>query len=121
MSDLELEKAAMGPRRWIELCFAFEKQHLNDPYTMLRPRTTRIINDSFATEVNHVTTEFFIVPGGRYLVSSSPDGISVLDLGYTSNADCEIIASVGLEGGYKTCIVQATPDGMGLIILSSNS
>ena len=125
MSDLELEMAAMGPRRWIELCFAFKKQHLDDPGAILRPRETRIINNSFATaEVNHhVTTDFFIVPGGRYLVSSSPEGISVLDLGYTSSVDCKLIASVGLEGRYKTCVVQVTraPDGMGLIILSSNA
>ena len=123
MSDLEIEKAAIGPRRWIELCGEFEKQHPSDS-VMLRPRTTRIINDSFATEVNYVTTDIFIVPGGRYLVSSSPDGISVLDLGYTSSADCKLIASVGLEDGLgynKTCIVQATPDGMGLIIFLSNA
>jgi hypothetical protein len=120
MSDLELEKAAMAPRRWIELCRAFEKRHLNDPGAILHPRATRIINDSFATEVNYDTTDFFIVPGGRYLVSSSPDGISVLDLGYTSNADCKLIASVRPRGGSDTCIVQATPDGMGLIIYSSN-
>ena len=121
MSDLELEKAAMGPCMWIELCGAFEKRHLDEPGALLHPRAIRIINDLFATEVSHITTDFFYVPGGRYLVSSSPDGISVLDLGYTSSANCKLIASIKLEGRYKTCIVQATPDGMGLIILSSNS
>jgi hypothetical protein len=121
MSDLELEKAAMAPRRWIELCSAFQKQHIDDP-AILCPRATRIINDSLATEVDYVTTEFFIVPGGRYLVGSSPDCISVLDLGYTSSADCKLIASVGLEGrSSDTFLVQATPDGMGLIIVSSNA
>ena len=40
MSDLEHEKAAMRPRRWIELCGAFEKQHYN---ATLCPRATRII------------------------------------------------------------------------------
>ena len=120
MSDLEIEKAAMGPRRWIELCGAFEKQHFNDPGAIMRPRTTRIINSLFATEVDYVSTEIFIVPGGRYLVGSSPDGISVLDLGYTSSADCKLIASVEPEGGSDTCIVQATPDGMGLTIFSTN-
>ena len=118
MSDLEIEKAAMGPRRWIELCGAFEKRHLNDPGVILSPRSTRIISDSFDTEVDYDNTQFFIVPGGRYIVSSSSDGISVLDLGYTSSADCKLIASVELEGGSNTCLVQATPDGMGLIIFS---
>ena len=32
MSDLELEKAAMAPRRWIEFCGAFEKRYLNDDF-----------------------------------------------------------------------------------------
>jgi hypothetical protein len=125
MSDLELEKTAMAPRRWIELCGAFEKHHLNDPGAILFPRTARIINDSFATGVYYTDTDFFIVPGGRYLVSNSPTGgISVLDLCHTSSADCKLIASVGSERrgrGGNTCIVQATPDGMGLIIFSSNS
>jgi hypothetical protein len=121
MSDLELEKTAMGPRRWIELCGAFEKQHHTDPGAKLTPRATRVIDHSLTSEVNFVTTEFFIVPGGRYLVGSTPDGISVFDLGYTSSADCKLIASVGLKGRYKNYIVQATPDGMGLIIFSSNA
>ena len=126
MSDLELERSAIAPHRWIELCGAFEKQHLNDPGTTLRPRATRIIDNSLFTEVdigllNIHLSDFLLVPGGRYLVNSSHAGISVLDLGYTSSADCKLIASVGLEGeiGDETCIVQATPDGMGLIIFSS--
>ena len=54
-------------------------------------------------------------------MGSSLDGISVLDLGYTSSADCKLIASVGPEGGCNICIVQATPDDMGLTIFSSNA
>ena len=121
MSDLELENAAMGPHRWIELCGAFERQHPNDPGAVLWPRTIRIIN---AIEIDYFATDLFIVPGGRYLVTSSHISISVLDLGYTSSVDCKVIASVGLEGGdygCNTCLVQATPDGMGLIIVWSNS
>ena len=120
MSDLEIEKAAMGPRRWIELCGAFEKQHLNDSDATLRPpRTIRIINDSFATKVDYTNTDFYIVPGGRYLVRSSPKDLSVLDLGYTSSAECKLIASVRLaavKGESNRCLVQTTPDGMGLAI-----
>ena len=119
MSNLEIEKAAMGPRRWIELCGAFEKQHPNDDGVILRPRATRIINDLLDT---YIHCKLFIVPGGRYLVSSSPDCISVLDLGYTSSSDCKLIASVGLpvENSYcKDVTVQATPDGTGLTIFSS--
>jgi len=120
MSDLEIENAAMGPRRWIELCNAYGKQHLNDPTIILCPRTTRIIDHLIPTEIIYEYTDFFIVPGGRYLVSFSPDNISVLDLGYTSSSECKLIASVVPEGGSYTCIVQTTPDGMGLAIYSSN-
>jgi hypothetical protein len=120
MSDLEIEKAAMGPRRWIELCGAYEKQHLNDPTAILRPRKTRNIDHLFATEVYFDYTDLFIVPGGRYLVSCSPRDISVLDLGYTSSADCKLVASVVPEGGSYSCMIQTTSDGMGLTIYSSN-
>ena len=117
MSDIELEKAAMGPRRWIELCAALEKEHVNEPGAILCPRTTRKIDELITTD--YAATENFMVPGGRYLVGSTPNNISVFDLGYTSNADCKRIASVDSKDHYKSCKVQATPDGMGLIILAS--
>ena len=102
MSDLELERAAMGPRRWIS---ALQKNK------MPRPRKTRVIKDT-------ASVCSFIVPGGRYLVIAS-NGIFVWDLGYVSTVDCELVASVGLGDKFKFLVVQATPDGMGLVILTS--
>ena len=110
MSDLELEQAAMAPRRWIKFCGAFQKQHSNDFSETLRPRTTRIIEDKVET--------LFIVPGGRYLVTAGR-GISVWDLGYVSTVDCKLVASAGLEDLFFLLVVQATPDGKGLVILST--
>ena len=110
MSDLELEQAAMAPRRWIELCGAFRKQHSNDSSARLHPRTTRIIK--------HATDSLFIVPGGRYLVTAGYS-ISVWDLGYVSTVDCKLVASAELEDVCELCMVQTTSDGKGLIILSS--
>jgi hypothetical protein len=118
MSDSELENAAMGPRRWIELCGKFEKVHRDlDHNVILAPRTTKIIDHPLFTKAHYL--DFFLVPGGRYLVGFSSNGISVFDLGYTSSADCKLIASVGPEGGSDDCVVQATPDGMGLTIYSN--
>jgi hypothetical protein len=113
MSDLELERAAMAPRRWIELCVAFQKQHSNEYSEMLHPRTTRIIKE---LEVDD--SRYFIVPGGRYLVTLG-NGLCVWDLGYVSTVDCKLVASVGLVGELDS--VQTTPDGMGLVILSTNT
>ena len=115
MSDLEIEKAAMGPRRWIELCSALQKQDHNDNGVTLRPRATRSFNVS--NDLN-AGVGLFIVPGGRYLVSHSRKSISVWDLGYTSSSDCKLIASVERKVKYKKFMVYATPDGMGLIIFS---
>jgi hypothetical protein len=115
MSNLEIEKAAMGPHRWTELCGPFENQDLNDHGVILRPRSTRIINALFPTVVDN-DFDFFIVPGGRYLVRSSQECVSVLDLGFASSSDCKLIASVELPlDGVNTDIqVQTTSDGMGL-------
>jgi hypothetical protein len=119
MSDLELERTAMAPTRWIELCSALEKWPFNGPGTILRPRAIRIINDAFISKVDIHYSDFFLVPGGRYLVCCWLDGVSVLDLGYsTSCAGCKLIASVGLKGD-KSCMVQVTADGMGLMIFLS--
>ncbi|KAF8812954.1 hypothetical protein BYT27DRAFT_7239602 [Phlegmacium glaucopus] len=112
MTVVELEHAAMAPRRWIELCTAFEN---DDSGAKLCARTTRIINNPLAATARDC--ELFIVPGGRYLVGQSPKGVFVWDLGYTSSADCKLIASVECKSYY--CMVQATPDDMGLIIFSS--
>ena len=120
MSDLEIERAAMGPRRWIELCGAYKKRYINDSAAILRTRATRIIDYlPFANEVDYFYIKNFIVPGGQYVVSSAPERISVLDLGYNSSSDCKLIASVEPEGDYNTCLVQATPNGMGLVICLS--
>ena len=124
MSDSELEKSAMAPSRWIELCGAFKQpEHLNQRGEILPPRATRIIDGSFGTEVDYDATEIFLVPGGRYLLSYMYDIISVLDLGYSSSTDCKLVASVRPEGGcdIQDCRAQATPDGMGLTIFSSNA
>jgi hypothetical protein len=109
MSDLELERAAMGPHRWNELCGAFQMQHSYDTSEVLRPRTTRIIKD--------MINELFIVPGGRYLVTAG-NGLFVWDLGYVSTVDCKLVASVGQGNDFEFCTVQATPDGKGLVILT---
>ena len=111
MSDLELERAAMAPHRWLELCGEFQKQHSNDFSKMLHPRTSRIIE-------HDDSSHFVIVPGGRYLVSAGM-GLYVWDLGYVSTVDCKLIASVGLGVEFVFLKVQATPDGNGLVILTS--
>jgi hypothetical protein len=109
MSDLELERAAMAPRRWVELT---GKQRSNDFSEMLHPRTTRIIN-------NGDNLRLFIVPGGRYLVTAG-NGLFVWDLGYVSSIDCKLVASVGLGCHHDICGIQATSDGKGLILASES-
>ena len=118
MSGLELEQAAIAPHRWIELSGAVKKQQSDDPGAILCPRTTRIIRDLAMLSMPY----FFLVPGGRYLVVAANNSLLVWDLGYVSNTYCTLIASdeVGLKGGAHfppICMVQATQDGMGLIIL----
>ena len=110
MSDLELERAAMAPSRWLELC-GKQKQHSNDSIEMLHPRTSRIIEHGDSSL-------FFIVPGGRYLVTAGV-GLYVWDLGYVSTVDCKLVASVGLGDKFSFLEVQATPDGKGMVILTS--
>src|ERR1700679_1598154 len=110
MSVLELEQAAMAPRRWIELW----KEHSTSTdfgRMTLHPRTTRTIKHAD-------NPHCFIVPGGRYLVTAGC-GLFVWDLGYVSTADYKLIASVKQEDHFRFCQVQATPDGKGLVIASS--
>lgn len=82
MSLLELEHAALSPRRFVK-CI---KQHQSSdpalPYQNrilpLRKRT----DPSFTYPVNSL----FLVPGGRFLFTSHPiSGIALWDLGYNAN------------------------------------
>ena len=82
MSDLELERAAMAPRKWIEHCGAFQKHSGdNECSDVLNPRTARII------DCDGIHSSHFLVPGGRYMVTAG-NGLSVWDLGYVSTVDC---------------------------------
>ena len=112
MSNLDLERAAMGPRRWIDLCVRGALQNEDPTFSeMLHPRKIRAIED-------YDKIDFFIVPGGRYLVTAGTS-LSVWDLGYVSTADCKLVASVEVEDYCSHIMVQATPDGKGLVILFS--
>ena len=121
MSNLELERAATAPHRWIELYDAFKKQDSGDPGAILCPRTTRLIMD--VTTGMQPMPYIFLVPGGRYMVVATIKRLFVWDLGHVPNVYCTLIASVGLEGGSPYdwfCMVQVTPDEVGLIILVCN-
>ena len=112
MSDVELEQAALAPHRWISLCSTFAKQHRNDSDAVLRPSKKRIIRNPHSRQ-----TDILLVPGGRYLVSCPLDGICVWDLGYTSNADAKLLASLGPNAGAYSFGINTTSDCMGLIIV----
>lgn len=118
MSDLELEQAAIAPYKWIKICADFSKQHSLDE--TLLPTTTKKIQDPLGeTEARPTSSiRLFLVPGGRYLVRYSPNGMAVFDLGYTPNADPKLLASVGPEGGSPLCLINSTLDGMGLILVT---
>ncbi|KAF8812837.1 hypothetical protein BYT27DRAFT_7086096 [Phlegmacium glaucopus] len=119
MSDAELEQAAIAPRRWIELSASFRTQGLSDSELRLSPTVTRTIDDPFTTnQEGGFATNLILVPGGRYMVGYSLNGLVVWDLGYVSSATCKLIASIGPEGGSYHGDVHATPDGMGLVICS---
>ena len=113
MSDLELERAAMGPRRWIELCGALQKEDATASEKLL-PQRIRMIESHGAG----ISQQFYIVPGGRYMVTAGT-GLFVWDLGYVSTVDCKLVASVRLEDEFTFLMVQPTQDGKGLVILSS--
>ena len=80
----------MGPRRWIDLCVRGALQNEDPTFSgMLHLR--KIIGTEDDDKIR-----FFIVPGGRYLVTAATR-LSVWDLGYVSTADCKLVASVKVE------------------------
>ena len=119
MSDLELEQAAMAPHRWITRCATFATRYSVDSDAMLCPTTTRIIWDPMGgADSDEYRTGLFLVPGGRYLLIYSSQGMGVWDLGYTLNSDCKLLASIGPEAGSTFRKVNDTSDGTGLVIVT---
>ena len=117
MSNEELEQAAMAPYRWIKLCTAtFAKNQSNGSRTELQPTITRIIQEPF--DEARIGIKTFLVPGGRYLVAYLLRRIGIWDLGYTPNADPKLVASAKSDKEFYTCMINATSDGMGLIIVA---
>ena len=108
MSDVELEQAALAPHRWITLA----KQRSNVSDAALRPSKKRIIQNPHLSDISIV-----LVPGGRYLLSSSTGRMCVWDLGYTSNADPKLLASLGPNEGTYSFRIDTTSDRMGLMIV----
>ena len=107
MSDVELEQAALAPHRWISLA----KQRPNVS-AVLHPSKKRIIRNPHSLQ-----TDIFLVPGGRYLVSCSIDRLCLWDLGYTSNADSKLLASLGPNARPFSFRINTTSDCMGLTIV----
>ena len=48
------------------------------------------------------------------------EDLCIWDLGYGSSVDWKLVASVGLDDEFEFFMIQATPDGKGLVILSSH-
>jgi hypothetical protein len=133
MSVSELERAATAPFRWIALSSSKNR----NPDALLPSRTTRIIRNPIPSTVNdsqgleHLDFRYrqlinmYLVPGGRYLVASSCDCLGVWDLGYVSDANTSSDGEstrVWVTRVHKidTFIVQPTPDGLGIRILTSS-
>ena len=120
MSDAELEQASViAIHRWIRLYAVATERDFNHSSTTLRPKTSRIIRDPFVKSDSADDTELFLVPGGRYLVRYSSGGLCVWDLGYTSNADPKLLASLRRYGGIYVLGINTTSDRTGLIIAES--
>ena len=110
MSDVELERAATAPHRWINLCAALAKKQTIF-CTRPNPKATRFLTAPRPNIHN------FLVPGGRYLLSHSLNRMEIWDLGYTPRAECKLLASIELEYRPANYMYSTTPDGMGLIIV----
>ncbi|KAF8800133.1 hypothetical protein BYT27DRAFT_7175825 [Phlegmacium glaucopus] len=129
MSVAQLERAATAPLRWIALSSSKDRNN-NE---VLHPRGIRVIEDPFASTKNvqfqnarelRSFTSLYLVPGGRYLVTSS-DCLGLWDLASVSDSD---MTSDGKLTMWTTEIpefglwcIQPTPDGLGIRILANSS
>lgn len=120
MSDIDLEKAATAPLRWIAIS---KFTQCRTRRIIRRPaRFSELEKPNYSDEIYP-----YLVPGGRYLVTSSFDFLAVWDLGYTSDA---VVSSSDWEPlrvwsvPMKTAPwikIHPSPDGSSLRIVSQTS
>lgn len=131
MSDAELEHAATAPFRWIALSAS---EHRHNSAGLLLSRTKRTIENPIESIKNVLQipkdwwatnfTGLYLVPGGRYLVTSCWDCcLAVWDLGYVSDGDMSTDGKppkmwVTKANYIENFVVHPTPDGLGIRILT---
>jgi hypothetical protein len=111
MTVLQLEHAATSPARFV--C------HLRCKLpTSLQPVYTRIL--SIRANQGNRLESYFLVPGGRYLLTSLQSGrIQLWDLGFSSNMAIppNPIASIDVECFTRVQCLGPTGDGQGIRII----
>lgn len=109
MSNAELERAAIAPSLWI----ASSSDDRDDDDELINV-------ESFDHPEPAILNGMYLVPGGRYLITSAPGYLCMWNLGYVGKSELW-----GVMRNWDTTInvfddlvVQPTPDGLGIRILT---
>ena len=117
MSIGELQRAAMGPHHWISRSSSKERNSDDVlPHIAKRCLMSSTMDD-IVTRHLQLLVSLYLVPGGRYLFSFSPEWMVLWDLGspYCSSKEPHVIATQPVFFD-DIRLVHSTPDGLGLII-----
>jgi hypothetical protein len=116
MTTLELEHAATSPCKFTAIVRRVAKPL--DASTKVMHRVNRILRGDPTLLPDPDTSTIYLVPGGRYLLTSKAFVMTLWDLGYNSNVpiDHSPVASMRFTHVVEEFEVQATADDMGIRI-----
>jgi hypothetical protein len=126
-----LQRAALGPYRWKRL---IEKHHANDiegvsNFTELEPISTTNQPSAWPDEPLWDRTSLYLVPGGRFLLTTRNISLQLWDIGPVGEArrvDSYVAAEYVLDdvdslmrvGDLTTCIVDERKLRVGLAVIN---
>ena len=116
MSLLELQHAASAPYRFPR--FAQRHDKMASPLLPFQTRVHPFRVDTDSDSNPHEVNWFYLVPGGRFLVTYGSQKINLWDLGYNSRQYLEFLPlSIRDVAGHLLAIAQ-TSDGRELLVLT---
>ncbi|KAF9001148.1 hypothetical protein BDQ17DRAFT_1358843 [Cyathus striatus] len=107
MSVSELKSAAMGPYHFLSL---FGSQI---PGSKIAAVTTRTLH-LWPNFLDEYYTGFYLVPGGRYLITSYEDNLTLWDLSVALGSSQLVANIIVVSEGYNFCHQDVYPTGGGL-------
>ncbi|KAJ3539996.1 hypothetical protein NMY22_g4482 [Coprinellus aureogranulatus] len=116
MTELEIVHAATSPYRLVRLVKDWYEEQIYPFQSREHPQRMGHFSQDMVEHVVYEVTNFYLVPGGRFLVASDEDELILWDLGYNSKQFIRPFPLTVGERAGQPLAVAPTADGKELLV-----